>query len=489
METSGMTNNVMFMTMNSMMNDIHKNGNDNNFYKYLHMFATLMLVMTVMNIGNELIQKIKTKSGELYISIYKRFTKKTCIMMEGFDEINGCNHFLTISNKMCGLGYYLFKNNKTEGIYITEENQYIIQKNNKIKINDNIYIDVEWKNYEQSNSPMATIEYNPNKKYTRTIIYQLYSYHYSYDYLNEYLGKLESEYETYMKSINDGKQYHFIYTGDYDGHPQFIKNLLIDQKNPDYGSYETFDSVFSEHKKKIMNDIDRLRNKDFYRRNGLKRKKGYLFYGIPGCGKTSHVMAIAHHDKRHIIEVPLSRVKTNKQFEALIHINRIHDIAIHKENIIILFDEIDVGIETMKKREAMQDNHSNDLSLLKKITNNKNDINDEKDDNLTLDTILSRLDGIGNYNGLITIATTNCIDNLDPAIYRHGRLDPHFFDYSRKEDIIQMIETYYEVKLSEKEIQKIPGHEKSIAPATLKKLMNDYSTKDELIRYLVNYNK
>lgn len=487
MDPSHMTNNVMFMTMNSMMNDINKNNNDNGYYKYLHMFATLMLVMTVMNIGNELIQKIKMKLSDLFIIIYKRFKKKTCIMMEGFDEINGASHYLTISNKMCGLGYYLFKNNKTEGIYITEENQFIIQKNNKIKIDDKIYIDVEWINNEQTNTISKSDFHASNKKHNRIIIYHLYSYYYTYDYLNKYLEKLENEYDKYMSSINNGKQYHFIYKGDDDGYPQFIKNLLIDQKNPDYGSYETFDSVFSEHKKKIMNDIHRLRDKDFYRRNGLKRKKGYLFYGIPGCGKTSHVMAIAHYDKRHIIEIPLSRVKTNKQFELLIHINRIQDIPINKENVIILFDEIDVGIESMKKREMMQDNNSSDL-LFKKI-NDVNKTTDDKDDNLTLDTILSRLDGIGNYNGLITIATTNCIDNLDPAIYRHGRLDPCFFDYSTKENIIQMIETYYEVKLNEKEIHKIPGHEKSIAPATLKKLMNDYSTKDELIRYLVNYNK
>ena len=60
-------------------------------------------------------------------------------------------------------------------------------------------------------------------------------------------------------------------------------------------------------------------------------------------------------------------------------------------------------------------------------------------DKICLGTILSRLDGVGSYNGVIIIATTNCIDKISPAVYRHGRLNPMLYDHMRKEDIEEMI--------------------------------------------------
>ncbi len=89
---------------------------------------------------------------------------------------------------------------------------------------------------------------------------------------------------------------------------------------------------------------------------------------------------------------------------------------------------------------------------------------------------MSRLDGIGNYNGLKIIAATNCKDKLSPALYRHGRLTPVFFDYCRKDDIINMIEHYYQIKLSEEQKSKLPNKSHQISPATIRKYLEDYDT-------------
>merc|ERR1712082_290215 len=40
---------------------------------------------------------------------------------------------------------------------------------------------------------------------------------------------------------------------------------------------------------------------------------GLMFYGDPGCGKTSTIKAIANHNHRHSVSVPLSRIKTAKE--------------------------------------------------------------------------------------------------------------------------------------------------------------------------------
>jgi SpoVK/Ycf46/Vps4 family AAA+-type ATPase len=247
-----------------------------------------------------------------------------------------------------------------------------------------------------------------------------------------------------------------------------------------------------------MKSINRLKDIEYYKRTGMKRKIGYLFYGPPGCGKTSHVVAMANYDNSHIIEIPMSRVKKNKEIESILNISSINGITIEKEKLIIFFDEIDQagkalakreGEKTEEEKENKEESNTKDLMLMSLLSSKSDNANifDKKDDQLNLGCVLSRLDGIGNYNGLKIIAATNCKDKLSPALYRHGRLTPMFFDYCRKEDIINMIEHYYQIKLSEEQKTKIPDKSHQISPATIRKYLEDYEEDSKgLINYLHN---
>jgi SpoVK/Ycf46/Vps4 family AAA+-type ATPase len=205
---------------------------------------------------------------------------------------------------------------------------------------------------------------------------------------------------------------------------------------------------------------------------GLKRKKGYLFYGKPGTGKTLSVINMSNYDKRHIIEVPMSKIKTNSELESILTLKQINDIKFKPSNVIILFDEIDIGANLCRDNKTQLEMKKDDILLLQK-------------DKLCLNTLLSRLDGIGNYGGLIIVGTTNNIDNIDTALYRDGRLGLVHFDYATSSDIMNIIKKYYQIQnISTSINNRIKKLDKKISHAKIRCKLEQYNNIEELISCL-----
>lgn len=373
---------------------------------------------------------------------------------------------------------------------------YLLDDKENIKITDDIYIDIITYRVSQQSIKDGNSSNNTNwrvdlcvKSKTKTI-----------EHIKEFVSDCIKQFNEYEKKKNSNKIYHFIYQGwdEKTDKPTFSQSILSNLDDEKEKNYETFESLFSEHKSSIIKSMDRLKDLEYYKRTGMKRKLGYLFYGPPGCGKTSHVVAMANHDNSHIIEVPMSRVKKNKEIEIIINIEMINNISINKNNLIIFFDEIDQAGKALAKREGEKteeerqekkdDAETKQLMLMSLFANSKGENNDmfkKEDDALNLGCVLSRLDGIGNYNGLKIIAATNCKEKLSPALYRHGRLTPIFFDFCRKEDIKSMIEHFYQVTLGEKDYSLLPDRTHQISPAAIRKYMEDYEDNmNGLIKFL-----
>ena len=367
---------------------------------------------------------------------------------------------------------------------------YLVNYGNNISIGNDMYLDYTYHSVQCSKESKSdgnwkvNIIIKSNKK--------------SIDEISKFVSKCIKEYDNYLEEKSKNKIYHFIFQGTSDRNGQrkmiFSSSILSDYSNPDKMSYETFSNLESEHKTMLQKDLNRLKDLEYYKKTGNKRKKGYLFYGPPGCGKTSSVIAMALEDKRHIVEISMSRLKSNEDLENLFNITEIHGVKFEKNQVILLFDEIDTGISALQKRktedkspEEIKSQQKDDIifKLLSKDEDTTySEVMKKDNDNINLGCILSRFDGVGSYNGIIIVATTNCKDRLSPALYRNGRLNPVFFNYINKEQIKLMIEKFYETTLDEEMLKKLPDINKKLAHSTIKKLIDDY---DDNLPALISY--
>lgn len=137
---------------------------------------------------------------------------------------------------------------------------------------------------------------------------------------------------------------------------------------------------------RLIEDIDNFRKqKELYESLNLCWRRGYVFFGPPGSGKTSLARALSSHYGADVYSIPLASVKKDG-------------------DLLALFSQVTKG----------------SLLLLEDIDRmNGTDGNTE----LTPSGLLNALDGIGTPENLIIIMTTNNLDALDPALIRPGRVD------------------------------------------------------------------
>lgn len=383
------------------------------------------------------------------------------------------------SDYMWALNWYIIEILKYQN-YECNNGKYIMEPIELFNIEDDIFLTIE-----KNSQPTALTR--TEKNLDIDVNYTLQS---NIKNIKTTLNQILEKYNDYKKSI-DKKHviYHFIYNGMKNNELSFQQKLLS-EKNTENELFETFDKIHNEHVETIKKDIDKLKDLEYYKRHGLKRKKGYLFHGLPGCGKTSMVVAMALYDERHIIEIPFSLITKHDEFDKLMNLKNINGTEINNNNIIIIFDEIDIGMEKITNRENKTtiDPNTAIVESIGKLVDGCLTNPDDAITKINLGTLLSKLDGIGNYNGLIIVGTTNCINKLDPALYRELRLSPIEFKKLRKIDCQHIIESYFDQVVDTTLIDILKDN--TLTPAKLITLCQTYdhmSVESFFKKILINY--
>jgi|688.fasta_scaffold29211_12 predicted AAA+ superfamily ATPase len=176
-----------------------------------------------------------------------------------------------------------------------------------------------------------------------------------------------------------------------------------------------FDTFFFTDKEKIINIVTKFKNNTLYSPNiSIDNKIGLFLYGPPGTGKTGLISAIANYLNYDIIIINFQTNYTIPEFDYLFNKN-------NYTNKIIVFDEIDYLITKLDKynKDVSSTNLIEQEVKMKSIANNTQEL----DTHITIEYILSKLDGVEDNNGRIICATTNKHELFEPRFFRPGRFD------------------------------------------------------------------
>ncbi|KAH8158687.1 hypothetical protein CIB48_g9560 [Xylaria polymorpha] len=135
--------------------------------------------------------------------------------------------------------------------------------------------------------------------------------------------------------------------------------------------------------------------KRLYQSRSMPYRRGYLFFGPPGTGKSSLSTALAGEFGLDLYEVKIPCVASDQDLEQMFH-----EIP---PQCIVLLEDVD-AIWTDRDSE-------------------KDESQAVARSNCTLSGLLGVLDGVGSAEGRIVIMTTNKPDRLDSALVRPGRVD------------------------------------------------------------------
>ncbi|MFX1343810.1 MAG: CDC48 family AAA ATPase [Promethearchaeota archaeon] len=178
--------------------------------------------------------------------------------------------------------------------------------------------------------------------------------------------------------------------------PSAMREVMIEIPN---ASWEDIGGL-EEIKQELREAVEwPLKHPKLFEKAGIRPLNGILLFGPPGCGKTLLAKAIANESQSNFIAIKGPEIFSKWVGESERAVREIFRKARQAAPSIIYFDEIDA---ISAGRGSYESTHT-----FASIVNQ----------------ILVEMDGIENRKGIVTIASTNRPDIVDPAFLRPGRFD------------------------------------------------------------------
>lgn len=156
--------------------------------------------------------------------------------------------------------------------------------------------------------------------------------------------------------------------------------------------------------------------RQWYNDRGIPYRRGYLFHGPPGSGKSSlcHVLASEIEQPIYVLNLS-SNAMSDADF-----LEKMSDIPSRS---IVLMEDIDAAFV---QRESSDDQGRGKTS------------------SVSFSALLNAIDGVGAAEGRLLCVTTNHIERLDKALIRPGRIDRRFeFGNATQEQARQLFLRWY----------------------------------------------
>lgn len=242
-------------------------------------------------------------------------------------------------------------------------------------------------------------------------------------------------------------------------------------------------------KAKLMDDLDRFLHPDaaqWHQERGIEYRRGYLFWGKPGCGKTSMVRAIASHfglsiytislldqsiDDANLLELFQKLGKgdivlledidcaglLDRDAQRTLGVYRERNHQYNEEDV---YDSSEAGNTSPDSRALTRSSKKRKQKSSRQRTRTpRSSGNAELEDSseceedtrspepltrVTVSGLLNAIDGISSSHGHILIMTSNHPEVLDEALTRPGRVQQKVhFDYCSKVMVRDIFQFFY----------------------------------------------
>ncbi|KAF2094401.1 P-loop containing nucleoside triphosphate hydrolase protein [Rhizodiscina lignyota] len=211
-----------------------------------------------------------------------------------------------------------------------------------------------------------------------------------------------------------------------------------------------------EQKARLVADVNEYlhpASPKWYATRGIPYRRGYLFHGPPGTGKSSLSFALAglFGLDIHVVSLNESGLSAITESELMLLFNNL------PRRCIVLLEDIDTaGLS----RDHLSDQRRNEKP------------SDPARQGISLSGLLNAIDGVASHEGRVLVMTTNHPEELDNALIRPGRVDMQIkFTLATRHQAHEIFTRIDEAKVANEEpdrsLEEKGGHDAGAADGNL----------------------